>query len=63
MIIYSYQEKYNLKIKERFKMTKSEYLKQLFKLYNSGEISEEAYDAGVINADIFCNEESEEIFD
>ena len=44
-------------------MTKSEYLKQLFKLYNSGEISEEAYDAGVINADIFCDEESEEPFD
>lgn len=44
-------------------MVKSEYLKQLFKLYNSGEISKEAYDAGVINADIFCDEESEETFD
>lgn len=59
MIVYSYQEKYNLKIKEIIKMVKSEYLKQLFKLYNSGEISEEAYDAGVINADIFCEEEDE----
>lgn len=59
MIIYSYQEKYNLKIKERIEMVKSEYLKQLFKLYNSGEISEEVYDAGVINADIFCDDESE----
>ena len=63
MIIYSYQGKYNLKIKEKIKMVKSEYLKQLFKLYNSGEISEEAYDAGVMNADIFCDEESEETFD
>lgn len=44
-------------------MVKSEYMKQLFKLYNSGEISKEAYDAGVINADIFCDEESEESFD
>ena len=44
-------------------MLKSEYLKQLFKLYNSGEISKEAYDAGVMNADIFCDEESEESFD
>lgn len=59
MIVYSYQERYNLKIKEIIKMVKSEYLKQLFKLYNSGEISEEVYDAGVINADIFCDEESE----
>lgn len=62
MIRYSYQEKYNLKIRERIKMVKSEYLKQLFKLYNSGEISEEVYDAGVMNADIFCDEESEETF-
>lgn len=43
-------------------MVKSEYLKQLFKLYNSDEISEEVYDAGVINADIFCDEESKETF-
>ena len=63
MIRYSYQGKYNLKVRERVKMTKSEYMKQLFKLYNSGEISEEAYDAGVMNADIFCDEESEESFD
>lgn len=62
MIVYNYQGKHNLKIKEKIKMVKSEYLKQLFKLYNSGEISKEVYDAGVINADIFCEEESEQTF-
>jgi len=36
---------------------KKDYLSMLFDLFNSGEISEEAYDAGVMNADEFCDDE------
>lgn len=38
-------------------MSKAEYLKQLFDAYNKGDITEEAYDAGVTNADMFCEED------
>ena len=38
-------------------MTRLEYMHQLFTLYNKGEISAEAYDAGIMNTDIFCDED------
>lgn len=42
-------------------MKRAEYLLLAFEALNEGRIDEETYDAMVMNADIFCdNEESEE---
>ena len=41
-------------------MTRSEYMRNLREAWESGKISTEAYDAGVQNADIFCDEEEDE---
>lgn len=41
-------------------MTRSDYLKSLQEAYDTGRISAEAYDAGIENADIFCDDETEE---
>ena len=40
-------------------MTKSEYMTSTFEAYNSGKITEEAYEASIQNADIFCDDECE----
>lgn len=41
-------------------MTRSDYLKSLAEAYDTGRISAEAYDAGIENADIFCDDEEED---
>ena len=41
-------------------MKRSVYLKSLFDKFNAGKISEEAYDAGVMNADAFCDDDDDE---
>ena len=41
-------------------MSRAEYLKRLEDAYSAGRISAEAYDAGIMNADAFCDEEEEE---
>lgn len=38
-------------------MKKSKYLDRAFELYNDGKIDEDTYDAMVMNADIFCDED------
>jgi hypothetical protein len=40
-------------------MTRSEYAKHAFDLYNSGKISEDAYDAMMINIDCFADDDEE----
>ena len=40
-------------------MSRTEYMKRLEDAYHSGRISAEAYDAGVMNADVFCDDEDE----
>lgn len=40
-------------------MKKSKYLDRAFDLYNDGKIDEDTYDAMVMNADIFCDEDEE----
>lgn len=41
-------------------MNRAEYMKRLEEAYAAGRISEEAYDAGIMNADIFCDDDEEE---
>lgn len=41
-------------------MKKSEYLQKAFYLLNDGKISEEAYDAMIMNSEVFCEEDDEE---
>lgn len=41
-------------------MTKQEYLMRLEQAYTSGRIDGAAYDAGVMNADIFCDDDEED---
>lgn len=41
-------------------MKRSEYLERAFEAYNSGRVSEEAYDAMIMNADAFCDEDEED---
>lgn len=41
-------------------MKKSEYLQKTFELLNDGKISEEAYDAMIMNSEVFCEEDDEE---
>lgn len=38
-------------------MKRQEYLENLFNALNEGRISEEAYDAALLNTDVFCDEE------
>lgn len=38
-------------------MTRSEYMKRAFDALNEGRISEEAYDAMLENADVFCEDD------
>lgn len=42
-------------------MKRAEYLERAFNLYNEGKIDEDTYDAMLLNANIFCEEESEGI--
>ena len=41
-------------------MKRSDYLKRAFDLYNSGEVSGEVYDAMLMNADVFCDDDEDE---
>jgi hypothetical protein len=41
-------------------MTKAEYLEKAFELYNEGKIDADTYDAMVMNADIFCDNDDGE---
>ena len=41
-------------------MKRDQYLERAFEAYNGGKISEEAYDAILMNADAFCDDEEEE---
>jgi len=43
-------------------MTRSEYMKRAFDAYNSGNVSEEVFDAMVMNADYFCDEDEDDSF-
>lgn len=38
-------------------MTRSEYMRRAFEALNAGRISEDAYDAMVMNAEIFCEDD------
>lgn len=38
-------------------MKRTEYLHRAFEAYNAGKIDEETYDAMVMNADIFCEDD------
>lgn len=40
-------------------MKRNEYLRRAFEALNEGRIDEETYDAMVMNADIFCEDEDE----
>lgn len=41
-------------------MKRNEYLESLSKAYNEGKISAEAYDAGLMNIDYFCEDDEDE---
>lgn len=41
-------------------MTRERYFQKAQKLYDSGEISGEVYDAMILNADQFCDDDEEE---
>ena len=41
-------------------MKRREYLKKAFEAFNEGRISEEAYDAMIMNADIFCDDDEDD---
>ena len=41
-------------------MKRSEYLRRAFEAYNEGKIDEETYDAMVMNADVFCDDDEDE---
>ena len=43
-------------------MDRNEYLKDAFKKYNEGKISEEAYDAILANINDFCDDDENEEF-
>jgi hypothetical protein len=40
---------------------KSEHLERAFELYNEGKIDADTYDAMLMNADIFCEGEDEDV--
>ena len=41
-------------------MNRKEYLKRAFEALNEGRIDEETYDAMVMNADIFCEDDEDD---
>ena len=41
-------------------MNRNDYLQEAFKLFNEGKISDSAYDAIVMNIDIFTEDEEDE---
>ena len=41
-------------------MTRGEYLRQVVEAYNADKISTDVYDAAVMNADNFCDDEEEQ---
>ena len=41
-------------------MNRQEYMKRLEEAYSAGRISAEAYDAGIMNADVFCDDDDDE---
>ncbi len=41
-------------------MTKSEYLQRALDAYDTGRVDEATYDAMVLNADIFCDDDEED---
>ena len=41
-------------------MKRSEYLEGAFEAYNSGRVSEEVYDAMIMQADAFCEDDGED---
>ncbi len=41
-------------------MKRSEYFKRALELYDSGQVSGEVYDAMIMNADEFCDDEEDE---
>ena len=41
-------------------MSRSEYLESAFEAYNSGRISAEVYDAMIMNAENFCEDDADE---
>lgn len=41
-------------------MTRHDYMKRLQDAFDEGRISEEAYDAAFMNADIFCDDDDED---
>lgn len=42
-------------------MKRDEYLAHLHKAYVSGKISDAAYDAAIMNVDIFCDDDDDDI--
>ena len=49
--------------KGEFNMKRKEYLQNLFQAYNEGKISIDAYDAGLMNIDDFCEPEEDELIE
>lgn len=41
-------------------MNRDEYMERAFEAYNSGKISEEVYDAMIMQADAFCEDDEED---
>lgn len=41
-------------------MSRNDYLNEAFKLFNEGKISDSAYDAILMNVDVFTNDEEED---
>jgi hypothetical protein len=44
-------------------MSRAEYMEMLLDAFDSGKISAEAYDVGIQNADIFCDDDDEDDYD
>ena len=40
-------------------MKRSEYVRRAFEAYNAGKIDADTYDAMIMNADVFCDEDEE----
>ena len=41
-------------------MNRDEYMRTAFALYNAGEITGEVYDAMILNADKFCDDDDDD---
>ena len=46
--------------KGKVEMKRNDYWKSLREAWEAGRISDEAYDAGMANADVFCDEDEDE---